>query len=74
MGGGGKYARSELWLLREIEGCESAVIFFCCEVVCVCGGGFGGEVSEVVGFFVCGDLCGPFFLVFVPVHAFVFRG
>ena len=41
-------------------------------VVCAGGGGFVGEVAEVVFFVVAMYLCGPFFTSFVPVYAFVF--
>jgi len=43
-------------------------------IVCSGGGGFIGKVAEVVGFFVGGNLCGPFFLSLVPVDSFVLRG
>ena len=41
-------------------------------IVGVGGGGFVVEVAEVVGFFVAGELGGPFFRAFVPVDAFIF--
>ncbi len=39
-------------------------------VISVGGFGFVGEVAEAAGFFVGGNLGGPFF--FVPIDAFVF--
>ena len=41
-------------------------------VISAGGGGFVGEVAEVVFFVVAMYLGGPFFTSFVPVDAFVF--
>ncbi len=52
--------------------CEFGVIFSSGFVISSGGVGFVGKVSEAIGFFVGGYLCGPFFVSFVPVDAFVF--
>ena len=66
--------RAGAFLLREVECGEGFVEFFCGGVVCAGGVGFVCEVAEVAGFAGGGDLGGPFFLVFVPVDAFVAGG
>ncbi len=59
-------------LFREIQAGELGVELFCFFVVSMGGGGFVGEVSEVVSFEVKLNHGDPFFYSPVPVNAFVF--
>ena len=55
----------------KVQVCEFGVVFSSRPIICAGGGGFVGEVAEVVFFVVAMYLGGPFFTSFVPVDAFV---
>ena len=40
-------------------------------IIHFCGGEFVGEIAEMMGFVIAGNLCRPFLLSFVPVDAFI---
>ncbi len=64
--------KSKIFSFCEIQAGEFGVVFSSRPIVRAGGFGFVGEVAEAVGFFVGDYLCGPFFVFFVPVDAFVF--
>ena len=59
-------------LIREVQICELAVVFFCGSVVCLCSVDFFFEISEKYELAVKVYPGEPFLFAFLPAYTFVF--